>query len=102
MAPAFGSVEAKALLPHFMDAVTKAWQLCSHLFQEADWGPRRQMADKWSCIIENNKSGPSAIIDVNMWLSKATLDAYVLILTLVRGLRVKCELISQKGRRGGF
>ena len=28
MAPAFGHVEAKALLPHFMDAVTKAREFC--------------------------------------------------------------------------
>ena len=30
MAPAFGPVEAKALLPYFMDAATKACELCSH------------------------------------------------------------------------
>ena len=38
------------------------------------------MADKWSAIIENGKSGDSAIIDVNMWMGKATLDACVLVL----------------------
>ena len=36
------------------------------------------MADKWNVIIENGKSGCSATIDVNEWLGKATLDAYVL------------------------
>ena len=38
------------------------------------------MADKWSGIIENGKSGDSAIIDVSMWMGKATLDACVLSL----------------------
>ena len=36
------------------------------------------MADKWSSIIENDKSGDSAIIDVSMWMGKATLDACIL------------------------
>jgi len=31
MAPAFGLVEAKGLLPYFMDAVTKARELRLHL-----------------------------------------------------------------------
>jgi len=35
------------------------------------------MVDKWNDIIENSKTGYSALIDVNMWLGKATLDAYV-------------------------
>jgi len=35
------------------------------------------MADKWSDIVENGKSGRSAVVDVNMWLGRATLDAYV-------------------------
>ena len=38
------------------------------------------MADKWCDIIENGRSGSSAIIDVNMWVGKATLDACVLAL----------------------
>jgi len=45
-------------------------------------GPCCQMADKWSSIIENSNSGHSAIIDVNMWLGKATLDSCVLALVL--------------------
>ena len=36
-----------------------------------------QMADKWSNIIANSKSGHSATIDVNLWFGKATLDACV-------------------------
>ena len=36
------------------------------------------MADKWNDVIENSKSGRSAILDVNMWLGRATLDACVL------------------------
>ena len=40
------------------------------------------MADKWSSTIENGKPGFSAIIDVNAWFGKATLDAYVLALAL--------------------
>ena len=38
------------------------------------------MADKWSSIIENGKSGDSAIADVSEWLGKATLDACALVL----------------------
>ena len=99
MAPAFGLVEAKALLPYFKDAVTKARELCLHPILEANVGPRHQMADKWSAIIENGKSGHSATIDVNLWLGKATLDAYVLALVLgVRGLRINRE--SVLGRVG--
>ena len=40
MAPAFGLVETQALLPHFMDAVTKALELRSHLILETDQDPR--------------------------------------------------------------
>ena len=40
------------------------------------------MADKWSSIIENDRSGSSAVIDANMWLGKAALDACVLTLVL--------------------
>lgn len=40
------------------------------------------MADKWSNIIENSESGDSAVIDVNMWLGKATLDACVSVSVL--------------------
>jgi len=39
MSPAFGLVEAKALLPYFMDAATKARELRLHLILEADSGP---------------------------------------------------------------
>ena len=100
MAPAFGLVEAKALLPYFMDAVTKACELYLYLISEADSGPYRQMADKWSNIIENGESGRSATIDVNMWLGKATLDACVLALVLdVRGLRINRDLASQGSAR---
>jgi len=104
MSPAFGLVEAKALLPYFMDAVTKVCELRPYLILEADSGYcRRQMADKWSTIIENDKSRQSTIIDVNEWLGKATLDACVPILVLgVCGLRINRELISQKDRRGSF
>ena len=102
MAPAFGLVEAKALLPHFMDAVTKAPEPRLYLILETDPGPCRQMADKWSGIIANT-SGHSAVIDVNMWLGKSTLDACVLVPTTpalsLRGLR---ELISRKNRCWSF
>ena len=77
MAPAFGVVETKALLPYFMDSVTKARELRFHLTLNADSGPCDQMADKWSSIIENSESGQSAVINVNTWFAKATLDAYV-------------------------
>ena len=82
MAPAFGIVEAKSLLPYFIATVTKVRGLPLHLGLKADRGPCCQMADKWDGIIENGKSGNSAIIDVNMWLGRATLDACVLVLLL--------------------
>ena len=69
----------------------------------ADTGPHNQMADKWSAIIENSTSGHSAIIDVNVWLGKATLDACVMAFAFcMRGLRVNHELISQQDRHRGF
>jgi len=102
MAPVFGPVEAKALLPYFMDAVTKARELRFYLVLEAHSGPRRQMADKWISVIENGESGYSATLDVNMWLGKATLDAYVLALVLdVRWLRINQEPF-QKGWHRSF
>jgi len=56
-----------------------------------------QLADKWSGITENSGSGYSAVIDVTMWLGKATLDAYVPVLEFgLRGLRTTHELISPK------
>ena len=100
MAPAFGVVEARGLLPYFMDSVTKARELCSYLIAEANLGLCRQMADKWSSIIENSKARHSAVIDVNMWFGKATLDAYVSVVVLcVRGLVTNGGLTSIKGRR---
>ena len=77
MAPAFGLGEAKGLLPCFMDAVTKAWELRFDLTLKVDSGSCDQMADKWCGIIENGDSGHSAVFDVNVWLGKATLDACV-------------------------
>jgi len=82
MAPAFGPVEMKALLPYFTDAVTKARDLRYYSILEVDSDPRRKMAEKWIGIIENGESGHSATIDVNLWLEKATLDAYVLAFVL--------------------
>ena len=82
MAPAFGLVEAKGLLPYFMDCATKARELLLHLILKADSGPYHQMADKWSSVIENGRSGSSAVIDANMWLGKAALDSCVLALVL--------------------
>jgi len=89
MAPALSAVEAKALLPYFMDTVTKARGLHFYLILEPDSGPCHQMTERWIGIIENGKSGHSAIVDVNMWLGKATLDAYVLALVFgVHWLRI--------------
>ena len=96
MAPAFGLVEAKGLLPYFMESATKARELCWHLISKANSSPD-QMADKWSSILENSKSGDSAIIDVNMWLGKAALDACVSVSALdVRRLWVNRGLTPQK------
>ena len=103
MAPAFGFVEAKGLLPYFMDSVTKVRELCSYSIMKANSSPRRQMTDKWSGIIENGKPGHSAVIDVNMWFGKATLDAYVSIAVLcVRKPRTNGELTSQRIGAGAF
>ena len=103
MAPAFGLVEARGLLPYFVDSVTKACELRSYLVLKADSGPRRQMADKWSSIIEKGRPGHSAVIDVNIWFGKATLDAYVSLVVLhARRLRTNGELISHKDRRWSF
>ena len=78
MAPAFGTVEVKGLLPYFMDAVTKAREFSLYFDLEAYPGLCHQMVDKWNVILENSESGDSAIIDVNMWFGKATLDGCVL------------------------
>ena len=75
MTPAFGPVETKALLPYFVDTVTKVREPHLRLILKADPSPHCQMVDKWNGIIENGKSGNSAIIDANMWLGKAALDA---------------------------
>lgn len=77
MAPAFGPVEAKGLLPYFMDSAAKVRRSRSHLMMRADLGPFNQMVDRWDEIIENGKSGYSAVVDVNMWFGKAVLDACV-------------------------
>jgi len=103
MAPAFGLVEAKALLPYFMNAVTKAPEPHSSFVLEADSGPYHQMADKWSGIIENGKSGQSAVIDVNMWFGRATIDACVSVAASgVHGLQTYRESVSRKDRCWGF
>ena len=44
------------------------------------------MVGKWNWIIENGKPGHSAVIDVNLWFGKATLDACVL--ALASGIRI--------------
>jgi len=108
MGPAFGLVEAKGLLPYFMDSATKGGELrlCMTLKLGVDLFPYHQMADKWSDIIENSESGYSAIIDVNMWFGKATLDAYVSVHVTpalgVRTLWANHDPISQKYRSWSF
>ena len=103
LAPAFGRVESQGLLPDFMDTANKACELRWYLISRADSGPRLQMADKWSNIIENSRSGCSVTIDVNMWLGKATLDACVLVWALsVCGLQTNREPISEQDWCWGF
>ena len=103
MAPAFGLVEAKGLLPYFMDSATKVRELCSYSIVKADSSLCHQMADKWSGIIENGKPGHSAVIDANMWFGKAALDAYVSVAVLcVRRLRTNSEPTSQRIGAGAF
>ena len=99
MSPAFGLVEAKGLLPYFMDSITKARELRLELILRGDSDPDHQMVDKWTSIIESSETGDSAVIDVNMWFGKATLDACVSISVFdVCGLRTNCEPTSQKDR----
>jgi len=103
MAPAFGLVEAKGLLPHFMDAVTKVREPRLNLILKADLDLRCQMADKWSNIIANGNSGDSATIDVSAWLGKATLDACVVFVVFgVRGPWTDRGPISHKDRCCSF
>jgi len=99
MAPAFGQVEVKGLLPYFADTATKACELRLYLILSADSGFPYQTADKWSNIIANDKSGHSATIDVSMWFGKATLDACVFVPVLdVRWVRTDREPTSPKDR----
>ena len=100
MAPAFGLVEAKGLLPYFMDCATKARELRLYPILKADSGPCHQMADMWSGVIENGRSGSSAVIDVNMWLGKAALDACVL--AFASGVWINDELTPQQDWCGGI
>ena len=93
MAPAFGLADAKSLLPYFMGSATKARKPRWHFISETDLSPHLQMADKWSDIVEDGKSGGSAVIDVNLWLGRAALDAYVLV--SASGVRGPSELTPQ-------
>ena len=100
MAPAFGLVEAKGLLPYFMESVTKARELPLHLILKANSSLYHQMADKWDEIIGNSDSGNAAVIDVNAWLGKATLDTCVPVPALCAwGGRLNSSL---KGRCWSF
>ena len=58
------------------------------------------MADKWNEVVENDKTGNSAVIDMNMWLGKATLDAYVFATEL--DARRLGDSPPKKDRRWGF
>ena len=103
MAPAFGVVEAKGLLPYFMDSATKVRELLSYSTLKVDSSPCCQMADKWSGTIEKGRPGQPAVIDVNMWFGKATLDAYVSVAALcAHGLRTNGELTSHRIGAGAF
>lgn len=56
MTPAFGLVEARALYPYFTRCAGS-------------------LVDKWLEIVSNGESGQAALVNVQAWLSKATLDA---------------------------
>ena len=99
MAPAFGRVEAKYLLPYFVDSVNKAPEFRSDLISVTGSRPCHQMADKWSSIIENSKTGYSAVLDANMWLGKAALDACVT--TSVSGVRWLWLIVNSSLNRMG-
>lgn len=61
------------------------------------------MVDKWTAIIENEKSGNSAVIDVNMWFGKATLDACVLVWRYAwMGRRLTAKLSLNRIGAGAF
>ena len=77
MAPAFGLVEAKGLLPYFMDSATKVCEVRLQFISEIGLSSCHQMADKWGDILANDNSGRSVVIDANLWFGRATLDAYV-------------------------
>jgi len=57
------------------------------------------MADKWSDIIANSKSGSSTTVDVSAWLGKATLDAYVQV--LVSGMDERRLIVNSHLERIG-
>lgn len=79
MTPAFGLVEAKGLLPYFAQSATKVGsRLTSVRYCDNQTFP--QLTDKWHELIAGEGSGESSVMDMPSWLSKATLDAYVIAL----------------------
>ena len=76
MSPAFGLVEAKGLLPYFAQSANKV-SGCLCLSSGATNKSSPQLANKWHELIEGSAPGESLVIDTPLWLSKATLDAYV-------------------------
>jgi hypothetical protein len=56
MRSAFGSAEARALLPVFATCAAK-------------------VTAKWTDVLNNSRSGQAEEIDIHPWLNKSTLDA---------------------------
>lgn len=77
MLPAFGTSELRAFVPIFHNAIEK---VCSPLAQSrlVILIFAAKMASKWVDVITADSSGKSAVLNVRLWLSKATLDAYVI------------------------
>lgn len=73
MLPAFGTPQARALVPLFRNAIEKVVSVISAYFCKLS--DSRKVIHKWKDAIAEDASGKSMIIDIPFWLSKATLDA---------------------------
>lgn len=73
MLPAFGTQQARALLPLFRNTIEKVVSLILiRVWQESN---SSKVVKKWKDAIAEEASGKSIIIDVSFWLNKATMDA---------------------------
>lgn len=76
MLPAFGTPETRAFVPLFRKAIGKVCldgKLSNPVTLKSC-----QVVTKWTDFILADESGKSKVLDIPFWLSKATLDAYVI------------------------